>query len=78
MLSAHPACSLLPTEPFCLLCAPWRFLARRTCPLDYMADLGFGELELVGSFAVSMSGEAHQQLQGGRSRGGQLCSQHVE
>ncbi|PSC68631.1 hypothetical protein C2E20_7797 [Micractinium conductrix] len=30
--------------------------AIRTCPLAYMADLGFGELELVGCFAVSMSG----------------------
>lgn len=30
--------------------------AIRTCPVAYMADLGFGELVLVGSFAVSMSG----------------------
>lgn len=30
--------------------------AIRTCPVEYMADLGFGEVVLVDSFAVSMSG----------------------
>ncbi|KAL4855805.1 hypothetical protein ACK3TF_003578 [Chlorella vulgaris] len=30
--------------------------AIRTCPLEYMDELGFGELVLVGSFSVSMSG----------------------
>ncbi|KAL4427630.1 hypothetical protein ABPG75_001719 [Micractinium tetrahymenae] len=30
--------------------------AIRTCPVEYMADLGFGELLLVDSFSVSMSG----------------------
>ena len=34
--------------------------AIRTCPLQYMEELGFGELVLVGSFSVSMSGEQEQ------------------
>ena len=39
--------------------------ARRTDPAEYMADLGFGEVELVSSFSVSMSGELGlQQLKG--------------
>jgi hypothetical protein len=39
------------------LCCPRLYcLYRRTCPLEYMEDLGFGELVLVSSFAVSMSG----------------------
>lgn len=48
--SARLPCKLFKV-PLCrLLCS--------TCPVEYMADLGFGELVLVESFAVSMSGAA--------------------
>jgi hypothetical protein len=45
------------TLPLLPVSAAWLYcLYCRTCPLEYMEDLGFGELVLVGSFAVSMSG----------------------